>query len=385
MGCFRIKQNPVDTKPRTPLSSPFIPKIPMRQGSTVLFADVIRAMAAIMIVVIHVSDHAVSHFLVSQDDQRLYWWVATFFNSASRVAVPLFVLVSGYLLLRPNDNSAPLEWLKKRLFRVFVPLLVWIAIYFFWRQLSLPQSFSALDMLRDIARGDPYYHLWFMYMLIGLYLATPILAAYLRGADRLNLSYFVILWFLFTAIPPFITRALYINQFGLTVNVVSGFVGYFMLGYLMRDVVLTRVQCMITGLAVITSIVATAFGTYLLMSRSGGKMDEFFFSSMAPNIIIAALGLFAIAKSVSWEAIYTSFTPLRSIIETLSATSFFLYLSHPLFLSALQSSNIEFFSDTIKNPIWGIPLTVFTITCTAILVRYALSRIPGLNVKIIFG
>lgn len=356
----------------------------MRQESKVLFIDVIRAIAAVMVVVIHVSGYAVDHFLEPQHEQPFFWWVAAFLNASSRVAVPLFVMVSGYLLLNHHDKNEPWSWLKNRLFRILIPLIVWIAIYFLWRQFSLPEGYSAMEMLRAIARGDPYYHLWFLYMLIGLYFATPILKTYLHGADRPNVKYFIVIWFLFTAIPPFINRALYINHFGLSVSVVSGFVGYYMLGYWMRDVVLTRTQSVLIGLAVILSMVVTTLGTYLLTSRAGGKVDELFFDAMTPNIIMGTLGIFAILKSVSWEAIYVRFSFIRSVIEVLSAASFFLYLSHPLLLGLLRITNIEYFSPA-TNPIIGIPITVTVITLMAVMIRSTLSRIPVINVKAFLG
>lgn len=355
------------------------------RDSKVLFIDVIRAIAAVMVVVIHVSDYAVGHFLDPQHKQHLYWWVAAaFLNASSREAVPLFVLVSGYLLLGRFDKAAPWGWVKKRLFRILIPLIAWIAIYFLWHQVTLPGGYSAMEMLRDAVRGDPYYHLWFLYMLIGLYFSAPILEAYLRGADKVNIKYFVVLWFLFTALPPFINRALYINQFGLSVNVVSGFVGYFMLGHLMRDIVLTRKQCLVAGLAIVLSVLATTLGTYLLMSRANGKADEFFFSPMSPTIMVGTLGVFALVKSIPWASVYAKLSSLRPIIEALSAASFFLYLSHPLFLDLLRLSDVGYFSAT-TSPIAGIPITVAVITLMAVSIRFVLSKVPMLDVKTILG
>jgi len=74
--------------------------------SKILFIDVVRAIAAIMVVAIHVSSYAVDHFLAPQYTQHLYWWAAAFVNASSREAVPLFVLVSGYLLLGRCDTGA---------------------------------------------------------------------------------------------------------------------------------------------------------------------------------------------------------------------------------------------------------------------------------------
>ncbi|WP_427501331.1 acyltransferase [Methylomonas sp. MED-D] len=363
----------------------------MRKESTVLFIDVIRALAAIMVVVIHASTGTVLTSLKPDQLQLLYWWEAMAFNASSRAAVPLFVMISGYLLIKPQNNIAPTAWLKKRLFRIIIPLLAWIIIYFSWCGLAVKydlyttesHEISAISLLRDVIQGTPYYHLWFLYMLIGLYLATPILTVYARGADRLNKIYFVSLWVLFSAIPPFIKQVLWTNL-AISVSVVSGYVGYFMLGYWLRDVMLTRKQQTIVGCVVTLSIVLSAMGTYLLTANSNGKLDQLLISPMSPTIMLATLGLFTLLKSIAWEKTYAFLPPLRSIIATLSSVSFFLYLSHPLLLDILRNSHFNYFASE-ANPILGVPITVTVIIFLAIAIRSILNRIPGCNVKTFLG
>lgn len=356
----------------------------MNPGSKVLFIDVVRAVASVMVVAIHVSDHAVNHFLQPQYSDLLYWWMSAFVNACSRAAVPLFVLVSGYLLLHRYAQATPWEWVRKRLTRILIPLVAWIAVYFLWRQFTTPHGYTGMEMLRDAVRGDPYYHLWFLYMLLGLYLATPILATYLRAADQLDIKYFVVLWLLSTAAPPLVSRALYINSFGLSVTVVSGFVGYFMLGHWMRNMVLNTRQGVLVAGVVLLSIVLTTLGTYVLTSRAEGKVDELFFSPMSPTVMIATLGLFAIANSIPWASVYESMPLLRMLVEALSAASFFLYLSHPLILDLLRFSGIPYFAADM-NPFIGIPLTVAAIVLIAVGIRSALAGLQVFDTKLVFG
>ena len=96
-------------------------------------ADLIRAVAIIGVVTIHVFTEVVNGPKVFQTP---FWWFANFVDSAARVAVPLFVMLSGYLLLHGEKKYSALEFLKRRLSKIGIPLLIWPLLFYAWKLYS---------------------------------------------------------------------------------------------------------------------------------------------------------------------------------------------------------------------------------------------------------
>ena len=124
-------------------------------------------------------------------------------DAFSRWCVPVFVMISGALLLAPGKTEGAGTFYRKRAARVLVPLLFWSAFYLLWVFIkgSLkgnPPGAAAL--LHRIAIGEPYYHLWFLYMLVPLYLVTPLLCQIVARTTRKQLTWLVALAFVLAAL-----------------------------------------------------------------------------------------------------------------------------------------------------------------------------------------
>ena len=91
------------------------------------------------------------------------------------------------------------------------------------------------------------------------------LARYVSAASRQNLTYFIVIWFLAT---PLLELAQRITGFqtALVIPVVAGYVGYFMMGYLLADVELSRQDMILSVLGCIIAVALTYFGTNILSS-----------------------------------------------------------------------------------------------------------------------
>ena len=107
-----------------------------------------------------------------------------FFNAALKglcfSAVSLFVITSGYLLLRPEKTQNTRDFYRRRAWRVIPPLLLWSAFYLCVRALGA-QGLSWSGALDALYHGMPYYHMWFLYMVVGLYLLAPFLERLLEA------------------------------------------------------------------------------------------------------------------------------------------------------------------------------------------------------------
>src|ERR1700678_113538 len=110
------------------------------------------------------------------------WWTADIFNAIVRFAVPVFVMITGALLLHREYEIG--DFLKKRLTRVIVPFLFWSLVYVWYSWYSEQVTFPgdawahAKQVLHLLKTGATSYHLWYVYMLIGLYFFIPVIGKF---------------------------------------------------------------------------------------------------------------------------------------------------------------------------------------------------------------
>ena len=96
-------------------------------------ADLIRSVALFLVILLHSAVEP--HPIVTQPDQAevIRWWTVTVYDTISQPGVPLFVMISGALLLRPSKSESMKVFFKKRLNRMVLPFLFWSTIYFMYR------------------------------------------------------------------------------------------------------------------------------------------------------------------------------------------------------------------------------------------------------------
>ena len=127
-------------------------------------------------------------------------WVG-WLNSLFRSCVPLFVMISGVFLFPVTNEGA---FFRKRFSRVLAPFVVWCVIYAFylyWQGTTTMQG-ALLDILKiPVNFGTDVGHLWFVYMLLGIYLVAPVLSPWVESASRRSMERFLALWAVSLTIP----------------------------------------------------------------------------------------------------------------------------------------------------------------------------------------
>ena len=152
----------------------------MSQREHLFSFDRLRLLAAVCVVYMHTAAG-----LLRADTVDFHWHGANLLTSLAFTAVPLFFMMSGYLLLRDPRTADVSLLLKKRLPRLLVPLLCWTVLVILW-QMHLEDDFTAangLDKLLLALRQPASVHLWYLYALTGLYALTPLLHL---GLNALN-------------------------------------------------------------------------------------------------------------------------------------------------------------------------------------------------------
>jgi surface polysaccharide O-acyltransferase-like enzyme len=340
-------------------------------------ADLIRTVGIVLVILLHASIENYSGLTPSASESMVYWTSSTFYDSIARPCVPLFVMLSGALLLQPSKTHEPIRvFLKKRFSRIGLAFGFWSVIYFAWRYFVYNETLSIGTVFEGIVTG-PYYHFWFLYLIAGLYLATPILRIVVGYSERKILRYFIILWLLGASVVPLfgLITGLSVNGF---LFVISGWLGYFILGVYLQKVHI-RSSALI-GLLIL-GYVGTMFGA-LMMSYAFNYLSQyyFFFDSLTINVIAASVALFLLLSRFSPNWPGSNHPQLGKLIKAISANTLSIYLLQLIVLEAFQKG---FFGVKISlltiNPLIEIPLaTMVTLFVTLGLVL-VMKRVPVLR------
>jgi surface polysaccharide O-acyltransferase-like enzyme len=338
--------------------------------------DLIRTLAIGLVVLLHASNEALQASSVPMP----YWWTALIYKSLSLSCVPLFVMLSGALLLQPEKLHEPIRvFLKKRLSRIGLAFVFWSMVYLAWGfyVYNVPVTLDNVvqGIVKDLFTGA-WYHFWFIYLIIGLYLITPILRVIIAyGTPRIS-RYLVALWFAGVAVLPLFQLGLgYTLDAG--VFVLGGFIGYFVMGDYLQKI--TARNAILYGLLA-ASFVGTIFGTWLMTyPLSGLQQSNYFLGYLTVNVIVGSVALYLLLLKVKpdWPG---PNHPLRPLVQAISSNTLPIFLFHIIILETFERGLLGFtISYTTLNPIVEIPLLAaltFFITLGLVLL---MRRVPILN------
>ena len=152
--------------------------------------EALRLLSVFSVVMLHVS----AGFFNFLEKTSFNWWMGNLLSSSTRFSVPVFIMISGSLLLDPGKDVGILPFYQKRLFRLMIPFVSWTVIYFLFTYIHSPDTeLTRWYIGRSLITGRVHYHLWYIFMLPGLYLFTPFIRTYLRTASSAEVKWLIFL------------------------------------------------------------------------------------------------------------------------------------------------------------------------------------------------
>jgi len=346
----------------------------MKNKNNQVWVDYIRVFATFCVVFLH----SAAPLLYKYNQlSEMDWWVANIYNSAVRVCVPLFFMLSGHLLLEKHESFN--SFFRKRLKKVVVPLIAWSFIYIFWKSYYESNSQISLYKIYSIVLSPAYYHLWFLYAIIGIYFFLPILRVIVNRLDKKMIKYYLILWFFAVSVIPFLERFAGIES-KIDLLSISGFSGYLVMGLQLGKYRCSTQVALISATIFLTCTGVTAIGTYLLTIQNRGFFSEYFYDYKSPNVIISSAVMFVLIKYMIESRLIFRKPINLSIVNSLSSASLGIYLIHAIFLYLLGSGDFGFtLNGFMGSPIYSIPMTAITAFLLSYFVTLLLKQMPLIN------
>ena len=321
-----------------------------------IWLDWVRVVACFMVMVVHSTEP----FYLGGDGALIltetdaFW--ASFFDSFVRACVPLFIVVSAWLQFPLRYGTG--EFLRRRAVRILIPFVLWSIVYAFAYGEPV-QNFKDLLLNFNYAAG----HLWFVYMLVGVYLLMPLLSPWAEKVGKRELQVYLGIWLFTTMIPllrdwlggaPTVIygpsglprQALYPlwgeaswNAYG-TFYYFSGFIGYILLGLYFRKFVGElswgrtlgiALPCWLAGFAV-------SFGGFLRRVFADGGFPaeglvekavwwETTWCNDTVGVVLMTVGWLLLFRKITCGGKF-----YRSVLLPVSKASYGMYLCHLLIL-----------------------------------------------------
>ena len=319
----------------------------------IIYLDFLKVIAIFLMVANHCVDN------VTPAERALPWYNlwGSVYNSFTRPAIPLFMMVTGILLLPTKMDMG--SFYKKRLSRVLIPFLVWSVLYnlfpwftgllncdpetihVFFKWADTTQAFG--DAMRNILMIPFNFsafavQMWYVYLLIGIYLYIPVFSAWVEKSDKRSQRIFLAIWAVSLFVPylrNYLTANLFgecsWNEFGLFYYF-AGFSGYMLLGYHLVKYPLQMSKVSKYALAAIAFAIGYAvtligFKNATAVEGQSEAMVELFFTYCSPNVALMTFAVFLIAKDLRFEN-----KRVNRFISQFSICTFGIWMCHYFFV-----------------------------------------------------
>ena len=316
--------------------------------------DLIRVLACYMVMQTHSGEYYYIGENTTVKEGTGPFWVGIY-NSLFRSCVPLFVMISGYLLL-PVKTDIP-TFLKTRLTRVLYPFVFWCIVYAFYfygrGRMDLKETFLSIPKIL-VNFGTDVGHLWYIYMLLAIYLFAPILSPWIKQATIGQFLYYITFWVISGFIPyihlyfPRIWGEAAWNNTP-SLYPFTGHVGYAVLGAFMKlhlnkyDLYWLGAILVVVGYAATTVIYEYQY--YVHVESAFDLEISWNFNTI--NVALMTCGLFLLLRKIQCHN-----NIIVTIFQDIALKSYGMYLAHILVLDGFQL----LLDPDLKRPLIFIPL-----------------------------
>ena len=335
---------------------PLVMNLSNQKNQHIVWLDVVRFIAMFTVVCCHCTDPFNFYPGTAPNIGEIKLWGAIY-GSVLRPCVPLFVMITGALLLPVRGDTS--TFYKKRIPRVFYPFLIWSVLYNLFPWITgllglnpqiildffpyageevMQQSFSvSLKYILMIPFNFSILavHMWYIYLLIGLYLYLPVFSAWVEKASERAKLMFLLAWGVTLLLPyyyQFVSNYLWgtcsWNSFGM-LFAFAGFNGYLLLGHYLKNLEWSLKKTLAIGIpmfAVGYAVTFLGFRHITALPEYTDEMLELFFTYCSLNVVMMTIPVFMLAKKVKVNS-----ERMKKALANLTVCGFGIYMIHYFF------------------------------------------------------
>lgn len=324
-----------------------------------LWLDIIKIFACFNVIINHVAEPMmINHIATNTID----FYLCAIHNALSRVAVPLFLMVTGFLLLEKDYSFK--DSLKK-IIRIIIPLVIFsLIINYKWGQ-----SYSIKNFFKQPI-NEAY---WYLYILIGLYIMIPILQKIVKVLKQKDYIYL----FVICLVIPGIVE--YLNIFNIEVSkhftevFFSPLIAYPMMGLYLKNLEKSKENKNIAWLLLICSSLIYASTFIMFYLKEGVVISAY---KNGANVFVSLMSI----SSFYLFRYYFEGKKIKAanLITNISLTTFGIYLLHVLYTTKMINSSL-ILNVLNVSPILAVLLAELLLFIICGTIIYIVRKIPLVN------
>lgn len=343
-----------------------------------LYLDILRVLACFGVIIVHVSAMLVIEY---PEPEGIVWKTINVFNGMGRFAVPVFIMLSGCLLLDNNRIIEASSFYKRQLRWMIEIFVGWLLFYAVFYSVCLPiltneeASFAKFWGYIVSFKGSNCPHLWYMFMVIGMYLGIPVFKLFVKKENKNIVFGMIILSILTQYLPPLLNIISMYHGASSSVDTfvakfylspLGGYVGILLAGWYFSTFEINKKERYIIYILGICSLIGSILATQFLIGDIP-TIRACTYSHFTFCPVMEAIALFVFVKKVCGMKMGAP----RFIAHTVDV-SLGIYLVHVLLIELFYRVILHF-EVGLMNPVIYLIIEFAFVCAGAYLVTYLLS------------
>ena len=333
--------------------------------------DILRFFATLSVIIIHICG-GISKILPSKSFDSI---VITSLFSMITWCIPIFVMISGGLFLNPEKEFRIKTIFTKYIKRFIIAFLFWSVIYQIYYYVSTVSAggytLNWKGIVYETITGP--YHMWYIYMLAGIYLTIPVLRKITE--NKAITEYFIVAFLIFSILQnygitlPFVGSVISVVMDKICLPIGLTYIGYFILGFYIKNYTIShKIEYSLYALGILMLVTnCLVLDIYAIKDIDGMWSVEY----LMPNIIIESAALYTFfVKRVS--KIKFSEKTVK-VFSKLTEYGFGVYLVHALINELIGLTG---WSAVTISPFVSVPLLTIIVYAISLLVTVLIRKIP---------
>lgn len=326
----------------------------------IMYCDFLKAISIILVILIHI-------FAIYRDfyinSNRVYYFVLSLGDSFTRVAVPIFFMITGIFMLNKTYETSYKDYLKKRLPKLVIPLVIFTIIYYIYEKRYDLDSITLFNFFQTLTSyGGAKYHLWFMSEIIRIYILLPFISILIKGLKKKELRNLIITIFIMGNGINFIqlyTQRYDVNLFrGLSLSNLTICINYLLVGYyLYKYDIKEKTRKKIYILGVLSILLLLVFDLFYIDNMRNDAM--YTVSSIFP--IMPSISVFLLVKN-NYDKLKIS-NKLEKLINKIATNSLYIYMIHVIVLEYVNKYAQQLIMPNRFISILVLIIFILVVTC----------------------
>ncbi len=292
----------------------------------ILYIDILNIVAILAVVILH------HNGIVHGYTKTSAWYTSLIFECVFYFAVPLFLMISGAMLMPYREKYDTKTFFKKRALKVFIPAIFWIAFMIIWRVFIVKtmkiDDWSPKNILNIIFASKEESTYYYLFLIMGAYLTMPVLSRLAKPEYKKTLWYLVGVFFIFNALVPNLLKLVGVNYYTDLGLMMGQWSMYVVLGYLLSTQEIPKKYRIVLYILGILAIVYRYTTTAILSGQAGKLMNTTWGYGQFHTILLSS-AVFVFVKDMNFEWIKKRAKIVRTL-GVLAGCSFGIYLIHKI-------------------------------------------------------